>query len=124
VRDETWSPLKSTKDLPDKVYAQLKRLYWQGDFHDAVGRFVLQAEPLSVPDTDAARNRRLTLLQDIIRSIDDAKRLDPGSRAGTPVGGRRHLVPGQRAPGTDQSCKLHPLFLQYWACPNDNGPKP
>ncbi|KAJ4359880.1 uncharacterized protein N0V89_000436 [Didymosphaeria variabile] len=81
VRDKNWSPLKSNKELPDKVYGQLKRLYWQGDFHEAIGRFVLQAKLPSLSDTQSARTARLTLLHEIIRDIDEAQGRDPGSRA-------------------------------------------
>jgi hypothetical protein len=118
VRDENWSPLKITKDLPDKIYEHLKRLYWKGDFHEAIGRFALQAKPLSAADTQAARDQQLTLLHRIVGEIDEAKGRGPGSRAGTPVSGGRGLIPGLRALKTDQSCKLHSLFLQFWAFPN------
>ncbi|KAL1594352.1 hypothetical protein SLS60_010112 [Paraconiothyrium brasiliense] len=79
IRDKNWSPLKSTNELQDKVYEQLKRLYWQGDFHEAIGRFVLQAKPPSLSDTQSARTARLTLLHEIVREIDEAKGRDSGS---------------------------------------------
>ncbi|KAF2443222.1 hypothetical protein P171DRAFT_487174 [Karstenula rhodostoma CBS 690.94] len=94
ARDKNWSPQRSTNDLPDKVYTHLKRLYWQGDLNEAVGRFVLRAKPPSLSDsTQAVRTKRLTLLREVVREIDAAKGRSPGSRAGTPVGGR-NLISG------------------------------
>ncbi|OAG01337.1 uncharacterized protein CC84DRAFT_1167573 [Paraphaeosphaeria sporulosa] len=101
VRDPDWTPTKSTKDVPETVYNHLKRLYWQGDFHDVVGRFVLQAPSLS-GTAQVVRTKRLGLLCDIVRDVDVAKGRSPGSRAGTPVGGS-NLIPGLRALRMDQS---------------------
>ncbi|KAL5394363.1 hypothetical protein PMIN06_004228 [Paraphaeosphaeria minitans] len=100
VRDKNWSSTKSPKDVPDKVYTHLKRLYWQGDFHEVVERFVLQAHSQS-GTAHAVKTERLQLLRDIVRDVDVAKGRSPGSRAGTPLG-RGNLIPGLRALRTDQ----------------------
>lgn len=113
VRDENWSPHKSSKDLPDKVYTQLKQLYWRGNFDEAVERFVLQAKPPSPSDTQAAKTKRLSLLHEIVRDIDPAKGRSPGSRAGTPVNGK-DPTPGLQALKTDQSCEFNFIVLGSW----------
>lgn len=108
VRDRNWSPIKGTNALSDKVYDQLKRFYWQGDFYTAIRRFILavQSRRLSLADTLSARNARLNLLQEIVREIDEERGRSTGSRAGTPGNQGRTLRPGLSVVTSDESCEL------------------
>ena len=111
VRNENWSPHKSTNQLSDKVYGQLKRYYYKGKFHEVVGHFSLHAKVPSDLDTRAARISRLTLLNETIKELD----LD---MSGTPTSSTRHSFNASLYPlETNHSCKSNCWFFElkfYW----------
>lgn len=112
IRDENWSPHKSTDQLSDKVYAQLKRYYWKDQFWQAVGRFSLHAKQPADADTHAARFAGLTLLHETIKEIDrDAGQV--GFETGTPTGSRRDFSAGMRLLRTENSCKFENFLCPY-----------
>ncbi|KAF1976229.1 hypothetical protein BU23DRAFT_528630 [Bimuria novae-zelandiae CBS 107.79] len=129
VPDENWSPHKSANKLPDKVYAQLKRYYFKGDFEKAILRFSLRESQPTGPDTQRTRTARLMTLHETIRQIDEENGRDPGSRAGTPVSamggsntGSRMLRPHQTStPGSHRSTPSSGAY--YTSRSNNGGPR-
>lgn len=98
VRDESWSPHKSTNQLSDKVYAQLKRYYYKGEFDQVIERFAFHAKAPSKWDTQAVRIARLTLLNETIKEFGRDPSGTPGSGARRGLNADLHLLK------TDQPC--------------------
>ena len=104
VRDEKhWSPHKSANQLCDKVYGQLKRYYYGGEFYEVIERFSMHAKAPSKWDTEAVKIARLTLLHETIKEFGRVPSGTPGS------GVRRGLSAGLHLLKTDQPCEFELL---------------